>query len=61
MEQNLWDKADAAISPSIGTARLIRKLRWTGIVEESGRLQRVSVVSNVRGRGILAEIPYGTD
>ena len=61
MEQNQWDKADAAIPPSIGTTRLMRKLRWIGIVEETGLAQRVSVVSNVRRQGILAEIPYGTD
>jgi hypothetical protein len=61
MEQNQWDKLDATIPPSIGTARLIRKLRWIGIVEETSRLQRVSGVSNLRRQGILAEIPYGTD
>ena len=61
MEQNLWDKADAAVPPSIETARLIRKLRWIGNVEETGRSLRVSVVSNVRRQGILAESPYGTD
>jgi hypothetical protein len=61
MEQNQWGKADAAFPPSIGTTRLIRKLRWIGIVEETVLSQRLSVVSNVRRQGVLAEIPYGTD
>jgi hypothetical protein len=61
MEQNQWDKAEAAVPPPIGTTRLIRKLRWIGIVEETGLSQRAPVVSNVRRQGILAEIPYGTD
>ena len=61
MEQYQWDTVVAATLPSIEATKLIRKLRWIGLVEEATRLQRASEHPNIKQRGILAEIPYSTD
>jgi hypothetical protein len=62
MEPYQLDKVVAATLPSIEATKLIRKLRWIGLVEEANRLQRAasSELTN-RKRGILGEIPYSTD
>jgi hypothetical protein len=61
MEQYQWDKVVAATLPSVEATKLIRKLRWIGLVEEASKLQRASSASNTRRHGVLAEIPYSTD
>lgn len=61
MEQYQWDKVVVATLPSVEATKLIRKLRWIGLVEEASRLQRASSASNTRRQGVLAEIPYSTD
>jgi hypothetical protein len=61
MEQYEWDQVVAATLPAIEARKLIRKLRWIGLAEEAGRLQRASAASHNRQNGILAEIPYSTD
>jgi hypothetical protein len=61
MEQYEWDQVVAATLPAIEAKKLIRKLRWIGLAEEAGRLQRASNASHNRPKGILAEIPYSTD
>ena len=61
MEQYQWDKVVVATLPSVEATKLIRKLRWIGLVEEASRLQRASAASNTRPYGVLAEIPYSTD
>jgi hypothetical protein len=61
MEQYQWDKVVVDTLPSIEATKLIRKLRWIGLVEEASQLQRASTASNTRRVGILAEIPYSTD
>jgi hypothetical protein len=62
MEQYQLDKVVAATLPSIEATKLIRKLRWIGLVEEASRLQRASNAVTAASRpGILGEIPYSTD
>jgi hypothetical protein len=64
MERYQLDTVVAATLPSIEATKLIRKLRWIGLVEEASRLQRASnalSTTNTRKPGILGEIPYSTD
>ena len=61
MEEYLLDKVVADTLPSIEATKLIRKLRWIGLIEEANRLQRASNSLNARRRGVLGEIPYSTD
>ena len=61
MEQYQWDKVVVATLPSIEATKLIRKLRWIGMMEEASRLQRASNALSSRWRGVLGEIPYSTD
>lgn len=66
MEQYQLDKVVAATLPSVEATKLIRKLRWIGLVEEASRLQRASNALNANGLraskpGVLGEIPYSTD
>ena len=59
--QYLLDTVVAATLPSIEATKLIRKLRWIGLIEEANRLQRASNSLHARRRGVLGEIPYSTD
>ncbi len=61
MEQYLLHKVVAATLPSTEATKLIRKLRWIGMVEEANRLQRASNSFHARKGGVLGEIPYSTD
>ena len=61
MEQHQLNDAIIASWPSVETTKLIRKLRWIGLVEEADQLQRTSVIVHPRQQGILAGIPYSTD
>jgi hypothetical protein len=61
MDQYQLDKAVAATLPSVEATKLIRKLRWIGLVEEASRLQRASTAVTTSKPGILGEIPYSTD
>ena len=66
MEKYQLDKVVAATLPSVEATKLIRKLRWIGLVEEASRLQRASNALNANGLGtskpgVLGEIPYSTD
>jgi hypothetical protein len=61
MEQYQLDKVVVATLPSVEATKLIRKLRWIGLVEEASRLQRASNAVNTGKPGILGEIPYSTD
>jgi hypothetical protein len=67
MEQYQLDKVVAATLPSIEATKLIRKLRWIGLVEEASRLQHASNALNTMNTtntsrpGVLGEIPYSTD
>jgi hypothetical protein len=60
-EQYLLNKVVAATLPSHEATKLIRKLRWIGLIEEANRLQRASNSLHARRRGVLGEIPYSTD
>jgi hypothetical protein len=61
MEQYQLDTVVAATLPSIEATKLIRKLRWIGLVEEASRLQNASNALKPKARGVLGEIPYSTD
>ena len=61
MEQYQLDTVVAATLPSIEATKLIRKLRWIGLVEEASRLQNASNALKSRAPGVLGEIPYSTD
>jgi hypothetical protein len=61
MEYQL-DKVVVATLPSVEATKLIRKLRWIGLVEEASRLQQASNAANTKAApGVLGEIPYSTD
>ena len=61
MERYQLDTVVAATLPSIEATKLIRKLRWIGLVEEASRLQNASNALKPAARGVLGEIPYSTD
>lgn len=61
MEQHQSGDAGAAPWESVELTKLIRKLRWIGLKDEASRLLHVKYDSNVRRKGILSDIPYGTD
>jgi len=61
MEQYQSDNVIGAAWSSVEATKLIRKLRWIGLTDGASRLQYASYDSNVRQKGILADIPYSTD
>jgi len=60
---NIMDHAPTMTDSSDELAKLIRKLRWSGLEDEAQQLQHAlkALPAEERGRGTVSEGPFSTD